>query len=51
VACRPADRQEKVKLLINGEFRDSKTNNWIEVINPVSCAHARAVLANAASVG
>eukprot|EP01098_Paradermamoeba_levis_P003060 TRINITY_DN1430_c0_g1_i1.p1 TRINITY_DN1430_c0_g1~~TRINITY_DN1430_c0_g1_i1.p1 ORF type:complete len:568 (+),score=228.93 TRINITY_DN1430_c0_g1_i1:1-1704(+) len=27
---------KKVPLLINGEFVDSKTNNWIEVVNPAT---------------
>jgi hypothetical protein len=27
--------QPKVKLLINGEFKDSSTDKWINVTNPV----------------
>lgn len=28
--------QPTVKLLINGEFKDSATDQWIDVKNPVS---------------
>lgn len=31
--------QPKVKLLINGEFKDSATDQWIDVTNPVSSSH------------
>ena len=33
--------QRTTKLLINGEFRDSDTNEWVEVKNPV-CSDATA---------
>ena len=28
--------QGTTKMLINGEFRDSETSNWLDVTNPVS---------------
>lgn len=36
--------KDKVKTLINGEFLDSETDEWIDVTNPVGghpckCAH------------
>jgi len=31
-----SSQPEKVKLLINGEFRDSKTDTWHDIINPAT---------------
>lgn len=32
------------KLFINGEFRDSKSNDWIDIHNPVSAAELQTKL-------
>lgn len=34
--CLVCHTQPKVPLFINGEFRESKTDKWIELTNPVS---------------
>lgn len=42
VADVPTVLQRTTKILINGEFRDSETSDWIDLKNPVCITHAQA---------